>query len=196
MNTNLRHNTDKRVIRTKKAIRNSLFSLMETKSLDDISISELTSAANVNRRTFYTHYRSLTDILDEIEAELVQALTLMVDGINYDDYSNSVKTLFISFNNLVSSEFATYFHLLKMDTRGILTSRLKNALKVSSETLFASLPVKQQKNYNYVAAFMAGGFLALFSEWYYGDKKIPVEEAADIVGRMSEKCITVMKELQ
>ena len=196
MNTNQRHNTDKRVIRTKKAIRNSLFTLMETKSLDEISISELTSAANVNRRTFYTHYRNLTDILDEIEAELVQALTAMLDGINYNDYSNSVKALFINFNHLVSSEFDTYFHLLKMDSRGILTSRLRNAIKVSSETLFASLPVKSQKNYNYVAAFMAGGFLALFSEWFYSDKKIPVEEAADIVGRMSEKCITVMKELQ
>ena len=196
MNTNLRNNTDKRVIRTKKAIRNSLFLLMETKTLDEISISELTAAANINRRTFYTHYRSLTDILDEIEAELVQAMTDMLERFDHNDYSSSVKTLFIGFNKLVSTEFDTYFHLLKLDTRGILSSRLRNAIKSSAESLFSSLPVGLSNDHVYVAAYMAGGFLALFSEWYYGDKKIPVEEAADIVGRMSEQCLTAIRELK
>ncbi len=196
MNTNLRHNTDKRVIRTKKAIRNSLFILMETKALDEISISELTAAANVNRRTFYTHYRSLTDILDEIEADLVQAMTDMLEGFDHNDYSKSVKTLFISFNKLVSTEFDTYFNLLKLDTRGILSSRLRNAIKASAENLFVSLPVGLSNKHVYVAAYMAGGFLALFSEWYYGDKKIPVEEAAELVGRMSEQCLTVIREIK
>lgn len=196
MNNNQRHNADKRVIRTKKAIRNALFVLMECKSIEDISISELTAAANVNRRTFYTHYRSLTDILDEIEAEVVQSLAEMLVSVNYDEYANSVAKLFISFNELISGEFDTYFHLLQMDTRGILTSRLRNAIKVSSETIFASLPVGAQKNFVYVTSFIAGGFLAMFSEWYYGDKTVPVEEAADIVGRMSEHCLTFLKELE
>ena len=83
MNTSPRHNSDKRVIRTKKAIRNALFKMMETKELSHISISELTAGANVNRRTFYTHYSDITEILDEIEAAL--------DEVNVDKFADYIK---------------------------------------------------------------------------------------------------------
>ena len=69
-----RNNSDKRVIRTKKAIRTALFKLMESKDIASITISELTTLANVNRRTFYTHYSNITDILDETESEIVEAV--------------------------------------------------------------------------------------------------------------------------
>ena len=57
-----RNNSDKRVIRTKKAIRTALFKLMESKDIASITISELTTLANVNRRTFYTHYSNITAV--------------------------------------------------------------------------------------------------------------------------------------
>ena len=69
---------DRRVIRTKKAIRSALFKLMESKDISSITISELTALANVNRRTFYTHYSNITDILDETEAEIVEALQQLI----------------------------------------------------------------------------------------------------------------------
>ena len=85
-----RHDSDKRVIRTKKAIKAALFRIMEEKDISSISISELTQEANVNRRTFYTHYRNITDILDEIEGNLVQSLGKLVKGIDLKACRKSV----------------------------------------------------------------------------------------------------------
>ena len=132
MTTTIRHNSDKRVIRTKKAIKSALFRLMETKDISDITISELTTCANVNRRTFYTHYRCLTDILNEIESDLVQELSVLLSKIDLHDYKTSMYDLFIDLHNMVTGEFDYYFHLMRMDMRGVLLSRLKNALKNSS----------------------------------------------------------------
>ncbi len=192
MNNTQRHNSDKRVIRTKRSIRNALFKLMECKNIEDISISELTANANVNRRTFYTHYRNITDILDEIEAELVQALTEMLATADYSNYRKSVATQFIGFYNLISNDYDDYFHLLKIDSRGILVSRLRSAIKESAETIFSSLPHEIPASSVYAASFVAGGFLAFFSEWYYSEERLPIESAADIVGRMAEGCISAV----
>lgn len=189
MNTTQRHNSDKRVIRTKKAIRIALFKLMESKELGDISISELTANANVNRRTFYTHYRSITDILDEIESEIVQALTDMLSTVDHTDIEKSVAQQFIGLYQLVSSEYDDYFNLLKIDTRGVLGMRLRNAIKISAEKIFTPLPDNMQQTSVYTASYMAGGFIAFFTEWYYSSNRIPIEQAAEMVGRMTYNCI-------
>ena len=53
--------TDLRVIKTRQAIRIALISLLSEKELSDITISELSARAQVNRKTFYRHYRSISD---------------------------------------------------------------------------------------------------------------------------------------
>lgn len=188
MDATVRHNSDKRVIRTKKAIRNALFRLMEQKGIEDIGVSELTSAANVNRRTFYTHYRNMTDILDELEAELVSALAELLSTIDYSDYKTSVARQFVCFNDLIVTEYLDYFNLMKIDTRGILVTRLRNAIRVYAENIFRTLPAHSPMTNLFAASFVAGGFLAFFSEWYYAKDKMPINEAAEMVGAMAESC--------
>lgn len=190
-----RHSTDKRVVRTKKSIKNALFKIMEKKELSDITISELTNAAGVNRRTFYTHYRCLTDILDEIESDLVTELKRISCRFDETDFENSVHELFLNFFKLMEGEFDYYFHLMRMDMRGILTSRLRNALKESATPAAARSTYEfSDKNKNIVSAFFAGGFLAFFMEWYYSENRIPPEDAATIVSQLAAGCMRVAKE--
>ncbi len=193
--TNQRHNNDKRVIKTKKAIKSSLLKLLEMKDISAITISELTTNANVNRRTFYTHYKCITDILDEIESDLVAALSELVNKIDLNNYKESIYTLFIDLHLLITGEFDHYFHLMKMDMRGVLTTRLKNALKNASDTTFKSVAELPTSHGNLISSFLAGGFLAFYTEWYYSENKITVEDAAQIVSVLAENCIRVAQKL-
>lgn len=193
--TSVTHRTsDKRVIRTKKAIKNALFKIMETKDISTITISELTTAANVNRRTFYTHYRCITDILSEIESDLVRELSHILNKFNFAEYKNSMSELFIAFYELVTGEFDFYFHLLKLDTRGLLIARLKNAIKTSSESVFKRNKDGASAKYPLISSFISGGFIAFFTEWYYQENRIPLNEAADLVGSIAECCIQLYKD--
>ena len=184
MTTVAKHNSDKRVIRTKKAIKNALFKIMESKDISSITISELTAGANVNRRTFYTHYRSITDILDEIENDLVNALTEMLNSVDFNNYSESIELLFIRMHEIITGDFDYYFHIMNLDTRAFLTARLKKALAASAEVMFSNLP-KPVKGGSCIAAFIAGGFLAFYTDWYYSDNRIPLEQAAKIISKLS-----------
>lgn len=60
---------DRRVKRTKKLLRDSLFTLLQTKSINEITVTELTEIADINRATFYFYYTDIMDMLDQIQNE-------------------------------------------------------------------------------------------------------------------------------
>lgn len=184
-----RHDSDKRVIRTKKAIKEALFRIMEEKDISSISISELTQEANINRRTFYTHYHNITDILEEIEGDLVEALGLLVRNIDLKAPRKSVIELFIGLHKLITVEFDYYFHLVRMDMRGMLMSRLKNVVRGMTDTILIQLCKRHGGNASIISAFIVGGFFNMYLEWYNHPNGYTLEQAAELAGKMVELCI-------
>lgn len=63
---------DRRTIRTKRLIRDAFTKLMEEKGFEGITIRDLTQKADINRGTFYLHYRDKYDLLEQSEAEILQ----------------------------------------------------------------------------------------------------------------------------
>lgn len=182
-----RRDLDKRVIRTKKAIKSALFQLMEKKDISSITISELTESANVNRRTFYTHYRSITDILDEIETDLVSALTELMQGFDVNEYRTSAYNLFMGIDDLITGEFDYYFHVVRVDMRGMLMSRLKSVIKETTDKLLSKICNKSDDGL--VSAFVVGGFFNTYLEWHIHPQSMTLEEAAELASTMAALCI-------
>ncbi|WP_317311652.1 TetR/AcrR family transcriptional regulator [Clostridium thermobutyricum] len=76
---------DRRIIRTKKMIRSALAELINENGFNNISITDLTKRADINRGTFYLHYIDKYDLLDKIENEIIQEIedkTKHIDSIN------------------------------------------------------------------------------------------------------------------
>lgn len=188
MTSSARHETDKRVVRTKKAIWSALFRIMENKDIADITISELTAEANVNRRTFYTHYRNITDILTEVETDFVAALKQLADNFDPQDYEESTYKLFLEFDNLISCEFNFYFHLVHVDMRGVLMSRLKSIIKRSAETIVEYISRKRGSDATIVSAFISGGFFNVYIEYINSGGILTVEHAARVASKMVSIC--------
>ena len=67
---------DRRIARTRQAIRMALFRLIGSYDWQDISISKLCHEADVARSTFYLHYASPTEVLDESISEIVAAFSV------------------------------------------------------------------------------------------------------------------------
>jgi AcrR family transcriptional regulator len=81
----LNTSNDRRTIRTKKMIRNALSELIEEKGFNDISITDLTSRADINRGTFYLHYSDKFDLLEKVEDEVIKELSEQTKNINSID---------------------------------------------------------------------------------------------------------------
>lgn len=62
---------DRRVTRTQTAIRRALIALIEERGFDALTVSDITARANINRGTFYLHYRDKYDLVEQIQAEII-----------------------------------------------------------------------------------------------------------------------------
>ncbi len=187
--TTARHDSDKRVIRTKKAIKAALFKLLEEKSLSVVTITELTQKANVNRRTFYTHYRNITDILNEIEEDLINALTQLLRKFDANDYKTSTYNLFMGLDELITVEFDFYFHLVRVDMRGTLMSRLKNVIKSTTDRVLMQVCPGFGTDVEIISSFIVGGFFNTYLNWHNREDRVPIEHAAELASSMVAFCV-------
>lgn len=68
---------DRRVQRTRQILREALFSLIQEKGFEALSVQDIIDRANVGRATFYAHFDNKEDLLlagfDELRASLREA---------------------------------------------------------------------------------------------------------------------------
>ena len=57
---------DVRYRKSEERIQNALGELLSTKTLANVSVSELTRKANVSRATFYSHYDNVGDVFNQL----------------------------------------------------------------------------------------------------------------------------------
>lgn len=73
--------TDKRVRYTKMFLKESLIRLMQEKPISRITVKELCAGAEINRATFYAHYRDQYDLLEQTEQELNDEVRRCIEAL-------------------------------------------------------------------------------------------------------------------
>ncbi|MGY5438316.1 TetR/AcrR family transcriptional regulator C-terminal domain-containing protein [Lactiplantibacillus argentoratensis] len=68
------HEVDPRVDKTRRRLRQALITLLQTETVDNISVQKLTSTAAVTRGTFYLHYKDKPAFVDQALDDLVSEL--------------------------------------------------------------------------------------------------------------------------
>lgn len=77
--------TDYRVVLTRKIFKQTLLQLMKQKPIAEITIKELCEMANVNRGTFYAHYKDIYELLHQIEDEMFLELQKMLATTDFEN---------------------------------------------------------------------------------------------------------------
>jgi AcrR family transcriptional regulator len=69
-----RRATDARIVRTREALHAAMLRLLDRRSLDQITIREITAAAGVGYATFFRHHPSKEALLEDLAAEQIETL--------------------------------------------------------------------------------------------------------------------------
>ncbi len=91
--------TDARVRYTKKALREALLKCMEQKPINMITVKEVCEVAEMNRATFYNHYRDCYDLLEQLENDLLGQLKASMEGLSSIDTEGLVSSIFDMIDN-------------------------------------------------------------------------------------------------
>lgn len=65
---------DLRIERTKRNIKEAFLKLRKEKPLEKITVKELAELAFINKATFYSHYRDIYDLSEQLENEAVESI--------------------------------------------------------------------------------------------------------------------------
>ena len=129
---------DQRIYLTRQRLKDSLLTLLQKKSIHSISIRELCENAGINRTTFYNHYGSQYDLLQDICSGYLAAIEERLsnaDAANREHVAQRVTTVLAYFeenrelsvlllNNNIDPDFAE-----KIFTLPKITDLLNEALE-------------------------------------------------------------------
>ncbi len=73
---------DRRITRSRKALRRALIELIEERGLDGFTVNDLCARADLNRGTFYNHFRDKDDLLQSFEDEIMDGLRTFRERIS------------------------------------------------------------------------------------------------------------------
>lgn len=172
---------DLRVKRTKNNIINAFLKLRSKKALERITVKELSDAAEINKATFYLHYRDIYDLSEKLENELFESV---FNSIEHPDAVVSDPKLFVS--ELVrgfTSNQSLIDIIFSTDRRNILADRFESELK---KFWFEKYPeTKGKAEIDILLTYMIKGGYYAFAE----NTRYDMDKAVEMISEISE-CIT------
>ncbi len=92
---------DRRIRKTRRLLRECLTALLKEKKVQDITVREIADMADINRGTFYLHYKDVFDLMEQIENELLKELEDMLNHHQAQDLLSRPSLIFAELYPLV-----------------------------------------------------------------------------------------------
>ncbi len=166
--------SDARAVRSREKIRNAFLRLLQTHSLEEITVREICAKASLNDATFFRHYLTKESLLDDIAAdEVKQLVALTLPVFNSKDTAAAAETLC----TYVDSRRILWASLLVGGAAATVRHTLIDLSKKASyvHEAPASWPPKEVA----VAIFVAST-VELLTWWLQQIKPVPVLDVAQI----------------
>jgi AcrR family transcriptional regulator len=189
MNTNLK---DRRARRTRKLLREALFSLILENGYDAVTIEDITERADLGRTTFYLHYKDKEDLLlqciQEIADELAEEVAKLMPTDGKPSEKGEQNPILFVFQH--AAQNATLYRIILRGEGSSYkaSSRLReiishyafeflNEIKYNI-SLTNAVPLEVISNY------FAGSLMGMLTWWLETDMPYSVHEISEMFRRL------------
>ena len=178
----------------------AFLALLEKKDFAYITVKEICETAGVNRSTFYLHYETVGDLLNEsVEHMNRQFLDFMAQ--DSEVFIAKLSTCPPEELYLVTPEYLTPYLNYVRRHRRLFRTATENAAVLGLDRAFDKMcryvitPILQrfgvsEEDRAYLITFYIHGLMAIVSEWLKGDCTDSVEHIISVI----QKCVTGYRE--
>ena len=182
-----------KVVETEAAIQVAFIELLQTKSFEKISVSDITKLAHINRGTFYLHYVDKYALLDHYENRLIDQIqdyfthdfegTMTYQSVKENGvYTYPVVQKTVGF---IDQEFALWQVLLGLngDPRFELKLKriMKQAISNGLDRVKGDISVTRYIPEDYAWELIISGMFTIIKTWLREDDPQSPEAIADIM---------------
>ena len=180
---NTKNNQRSRI--TKLLIKRAFLSLMHTKRTGKISVTDICSAAEINRSTFYQHFDEPDSVLKELEDEAISQVNdyLVSIGSSYAAHSDAKGCLML------------FLHFVRKNDELFRTLLLENSdlhfrkkmFDLTNDMVHSVFEVRaEEKTKENIYRFLISGSLDLLVEWIRSEYELPEKEFCNLLYTLCE----------
>ena len=163
----------KNSVRSEQLIKKATIELLsEKKSADKITVSEIVEKAEINRGTFYNHYKDIKDVLNQIEDEI------MISFVKRWEWAGLGETTrFESFINELTNIFKEKEEVIKKIVQNV-PSHIFDDLKMKvSEALVISPTFKDLSKEEWgFLSIISNGIAGMYLDYFSSRSSFSLEE--------------------
>jgi len=163
---------DRRIRKTKEALKTSFLTLLAQKPLNQITVKEIVILADINRSTFYHYYLDVFDMQSQLEEDIYnQFLTLIQENIekkrhSSKEYLRAHSVDFIADICTIAKENAAFCRCIFSDNGDIaFLHRINDLIELNTKELFNELFHRNYKSGFYLYSFIKGGVIGILKRW-------------------------------
>lgn len=174
---------------TTTKIKIALLELLNNKELSQINITNLVKVAGVYRATFYLHYRSLDDVVKDIERDVCDCYYMLKVQLEDVDLYNNIDILIDKINEYIKIDKKYLSTIINAKCFTRITLNLKELLYdaiVENFTKFGHM--RQDDEFLLKLSSFTGGLIFLYRDWI---NSLDIEfDKVDKFAKMWSKCLT------
>ncbi len=177
---------DRRIIRTQKAIKRAFACLLSKKDINQITITDIANAADINRKTFYNYYSGIYEVIDDIENEIADIFQEATRNLDFHDFLDNPHKVLHKLDEIANQDLEYYENLIRMKGNSNLTSKILKIIKDRIEEDFLKeYPNKDPEKVSVVIDFIFSGVLETFAIWFNKERKMPISELSTIIEKIT-----------
>lgn len=178
-------------LRSKKLITDALVALMDEKSLDKITVTDIVNRADINRGTFYAHYESVSDVVTSIFESAYKVIKVSIDDF-HDNADFDMVIMLKQLQAVMEQDFEFYKKIFSSDINMKVYEEISNVLisyVYEHETEISNV---SHADFVFYTSFYSGGIIKLYRDWYIGELPMTFDELtarASIILQDLKNCV-------
>lgn len=156
-----RQTENRRVRMTKRLMKDALLELLEQTDLSSVSVTAVCNAADVHRSTFYKYYSCPSDLLQEIEQEVLDRIPAPMMEQNQHGEKNTLMAM-TDFLDYVKGNEQVFRILFSESVNSGFASRLVELL---SSRYFTEMEEENALSSRYLRLYIISGVVGMLREW-------------------------------
>lgn len=169
--------TDRRVRYTVMIIKQSFVKLLKIKPISKITIKEICEEADINRATFYAHYKDQYDLLQQIENDIVEDINQYLGSYDLRNASEVPAEMLDKVLEYIKANSEIFDVLLNSNGDMKFQQEITNII---GRQHFMLQSAKGDAD-EYVYLFYANGSIGIILKWLKDGMKKPVREITQLI---------------
>lgn len=185
-------------LRSKRLIREALITMMREKPFEKITITDIVKTADINRGTFYAHYKDIGEVLSSIKELAIAELSAAFDGMTPDIILANPRPLFDSLTALLMKDREYYRLIFAVEEfrESVMESRFRIADYLMKSTSVQHLATDSSQRAKLAGSldFLLSGIIDLYTDVLCEKVPLDLESLPEIMTKLSGSVVKQLTE--